>query len=65
VLAEAADLVLRLHQKSSRGHGALLTHSQQRTYVERTETEQLGMRSAVRHVLHALILLDVVELRTT
>lgn len=62
-LAEAADLVLRLHQQMAREHGAILAQHMTRTYTERTDAEQLGMRSAVQHVLHALLLLDVVELR--
>lgn len=63
VYGEIADLVLRLHQRSSRDKGALLSPNHRRTYAERSETEQLGMRSAVHHVLHALLLLDLVELR--
>ena len=62
-LDEVADLVLRRHQVGARNAGALLSSAQQRTYLERGETERLGMRSAVVHVLHALLLLDLVELR--
>ncbi|MDE3097028.1 MAG: hypothetical protein KGK07_13650 [Chloroflexota bacterium] len=62
-LDEVADLVLRRHQLSARNAGALLTPAQARPYLERGETERLGMRSAVVHVLHALLLLDLVELR--
>jgi hypothetical protein len=62
-LHAVADLVLRLHQRSAREHGAILNAHMLRTYQDRSETERLGFRSAVRHVLHALLLLDVVQLR--
>lgn len=60
---EVADLVLRLHQRSARDAGAVLPKHMQRPYIERTETEQLGMRAAIQHVLEALLLLDLVTLR--
>lgn len=62
-LAEIADLVLRRHQSTARANGALLAQHQQRTYAERTDTEQLGMRSAVLRVLESLVLLDVVAIQ--
>lgn len=62
-LAAVADLVLRLHQRRSRAHGAILTPRMRVPYAERSETERLGMRSAVQHVLDALILLEVVDLQ--
>ena len=63
VLAEEADLALRLNQRRARANGALLTQMQRRPYAERSETEQLGMRSAVEEVVNALLLLDVVVVR--
>ena len=62
VLAEVADLTLRLHQESARNAGAILPSAMTRSYTERGESEQAGMRSAVVHVLAALVLLDLVEL---
>lgn len=56
-----ADLTLRLHQRRARATGALLTPMQSRPYMQRAVTEREGMRSAVRHVVSALVLLDFVE----
>jgi hypothetical protein len=61
VLAEVADLTLRLHQRRARTAGAILTPAMMRSYRERSETEQEGMCSAVLHVLRALVLLGVIE----
>ncbi|HBZ69304.1 MAG TPA: hypothetical protein DEP35_06010 [Deltaproteobacteria bacterium] len=61
-LAEVADLVLRLHQDHARRAGAILPSAMQRAYYERGEMERDGMRSAVKHVLMALVLLDIIEL---
>lgn len=60
-LDRIADLTLRLHQARARRSGALLTQLQCRPYAERSETERDGMRSAVRHVVMALALLDIIQ----
>lgn len=62
VLDEVADLTLRIHQASARAAGALLPPAMTRTYSERREDERHGMRSAVEHVVEALVLLDLIEL---
>lgn len=61
LLADLADLVLRLHARSARKAGAILSPAMLRTYAQRSETERLGMRAAVQHVFHALILRKVVS----
>ncbi len=60
-LDQVADLVLRLHAQSARAAGAILPPRLQRTYGELSETERLGMRSAVEHVLTALVLLGIID----
>ena len=62
VLAQAADLTLMIHQRAAREAGAILPAHMLRSYAERRETERDGMRSAIRHVLVALVLLEIVEL---
>jgi hypothetical protein len=61
MLDQVADLVLRLHQSSARAAGAILPVRLQRSYAQYTETERLGMRCAVEHVLTALVLLDIID----
>lgn len=60
-LGEVADLVLRLHQQAAREAGAILPAHMMRSYRERDEGERAGMRSAVEHVIVALVLLGVIE----
>jgi len=60
-LDRIADLTLRLHQRSARRAGALLPDHMMRTYAERSETERDGLRSAVKHVVCSLVLLDIVH----
>lgn len=60
-LDQVADLTLRLHAQAARAAGAILPARLQRSYGELSETERLGMRSAVEHVLTALVLLDIID----
>jgi hypothetical protein len=60
-LGEVADLTLRLHLMQAQRAGAVLTADMLRSYAERSEVERDGMRSAVLHVLKALVLLDIIE----
>jgi hypothetical protein len=60
-LGEIADLMLRLHQKSARDAGAILPAAMARTFVQRSESERAGMRSAVAHAIVALTLLGYIE----
>jgi len=61
VLAEVADLTLRLHLRRAVTAGAVLTPAMMRSYLERSETEREGMCSAVLHVVRALVLLGIIE----
>jgi hypothetical protein len=61
-LDDVADLALRLLQQGTRSRSGLLTPSMVRSYAERTDVEREGMRSAIVHVLRALVLLDLIEL---
>jgi hypothetical protein len=61
-LDRIADLMLRIMQDSTRRAGGLLTEMQSRTYAERSDAEREGLRSAVRHMLFSLILLDIVDM---
>lgn len=61
-LDELADLVLRLHQRNAQRNRAVLTADMLRPYAVRSDVERAGMRSAVQHVMHALILREVVRL---
>jgi hypothetical protein len=61
VLDGVADLVLRLHQEDARSHGAILPRHMMRPYLERRESERAGMRSAVKHVVMALVLMGIID----
>ena len=60
-LSEAADLVLRLMQAQTREVGGLLPPAMARSFMERSENEREGMRSAVLQVVVALALLGYIE----
>lgn len=60
-LDQVADLVIRLHQVTAQRAGAILGIDMMRTYEQRTDIEREGMRAAVRHVLTALVLLDIID----
>jgi hypothetical protein len=61
-LDRIADLMLRIMQDSTLRAGCLLTETQSLTYAERSDAEREAMRSAVRHILFSLILLDIVDM---
>jgi hypothetical protein len=60
-LGEVADLMLRLHQQTAREKGAILPDHMMRSYLQRSDSERAGMRSAVGHALVALVLLGYIE----
>lgn len=60
-LDQVADLTLRLHRNAARAGGAILPARLSRSYDQLTETERLGMRSAVVHVLTSLVLLGIID----
>jgi hypothetical protein len=61
VLDGVADLVLRLHQGEARRAGAILPRQMLRPYTERREVERIGMRSACKHVVMALVLMGIID----
>jgi len=61
MLNRIADLTLRLHQQAAREAGAILPPHMMRTFSERPDSERAGMRSAVQHVIIALVLLDIID----
>jgi hypothetical protein len=61
-LDAVADLVLRLHQRTAQKNRAVLTADMLRPYAERSDPERAGMRSAVQHVMHALLLREIIAL---
>jgi hypothetical protein len=60
-LDRLADLTLRIMQDATRRAGGLLTEMQSRTYAERSDAEREGMRSTMKHVVFALVLLEVID----
>ena len=61
-LDEVADLCIRMHQERARRVRSILTPAQARSYTERDEVEREGMQAAVRNVIVALVVLDLIEL---
>jgi hypothetical protein len=62
LLAEIAELALLVHHERARDAGVLMSSPVAREWHHRTDGERLAMRSAVRHVVIALVLLRVIEL---
>jgi hypothetical protein len=61
-LAEVAELALLVHHQRARAAGVLMSPAVSRPWEARSYTEQIAMRSAVRHVVIALVLLRIIEL---